>query len=173
MHKYWEISLQHAKSLHLSINKLSKTYRSPCNCDKVKITLINEAIYKSLSPTAKSHDANLAKIQKYLIFVTNASIQTAQSVLEADNKSIMIDSKVLITYILNTLTVQGAENRNLNNHFKSGIKQYLDANLRDIYNLKHPVTRHFFGDDLPKALKDAIVKGPSSFLIKTVLEATK
>jgi len=155
VHKYWETNPQNAKSLHLVINKLCETYRTPSNCDRLKTPLINEAIYKSLSPAAKRHDADLAEIQKHLMVATNASIQIAQSVLEADNKSIMVDSKVLIKHILNTLTVLGAAHGKLNNRRKSGIAPYLDANLRDICNPKHPVTGYLFGDDLPKAIKDA------------------
>ena len=115
VHTYWETNLQNAKSLHLVINKLSETYRKPSNCDRLKLPLINEAIYKSLSPAAKRHDADLAEIQKHLMVATKASIELAQSVLEADNKSIMVDSKVLIRHILNTLTVLGATHSKLNN----------------------------------------------------------
>ena len=155
VHKYWETNPQNAKSLHLVINKLCETYRTPSNCDRLKTPLINEAIYKSLSPATKRHDADLAEIQKHLMVATNASIQIAQSVLEADNKSIMVDSKVLIKHILNTLTVLGAAHGKLSNRRKSGIAPYLDANLRDICNPNHPVTGYLFGDDLPKAIKDA------------------
>eukprot|EP00794_Sanderia_malayensis_P013520 gene13520-14932_t len=149
--KYWQTDVKKAETFKI----LQEKYKTPSNCTTTTTPLINDVIYHSLSAYTKRLDHEMAEIQKYITTATNSIIQISQSVLEADKKSTMIDSKEIVKMCFDGITTLGTAHAKLNNKRKQAISSHLDPDIKDVCSSRHVVTGYLFGDDLPKAIKDA------------------
>eukprot|EP00794_Sanderia_malayensis_P003987 gene3987-4536_t len=120
-----------------------------------KVPLINEAIYKGLPNPIKRKDGDLMGIQKEILAANNAVTKIANSILDADSKSEIVNSKEIVKMTLDAVTLLGLAHSKLNNQRKSALSPALDPDIRDFYSARHEVTDYLFGDDLSKAIKEA------------------
>ena len=94
--KYWQADLKKSETHKV----LQDKYKTPSNCSSITAPLINEVIYYNLSGYTKRIDHEMVEIQKDIITAANSMIQISQSVLEADKKSTMVDSKEIVSWVL-------------------------------------------------------------------------
>lgn len=149
--KYWQADLKKSETHKV----LQDKYKTPSNCSSITAPLINEVIYYNLSGYTKRIDHELVEIQKDIITATNSMIQISQSILEADKKSTMVNSKEIVKMCFDGITMLGTAHAKLNNKRKHAISSSLDPEIKDVCSSRHTVTGYLFGDDLPKAIKDA------------------
>ena len=149
--KYWQADLKKSETHKV----LQDKYKTPSNCSSITAPLINEVIYYNLSGYTKRIDHEMVEIQKDIITAANSMIQISQSVLEADKKSTMVDSKEIVKKCFDAITMLGTAHAKLNNKRKHAISSSLDPEIKDVCSSRHTVTGYLFGDDLPKAIKDA------------------
>ena len=133
---------------------IQEKYKTPANCSNIAVPLVNEVIYRYLNASTRRHDHELADTQKDLSSATNVLTLISQAILGADKKSTMIDSKD-IKMCLDDITMLGTAHAKLNNRRKHAISPALDPEIKDVCSAHHTVTGYLFGDDLPKAIKDA------------------
>jgi len=119
------------------------------------VPLINEGIYKGLTPFVKRKDGDMTDIQKDILSANWAALKIANQVQEADSKPTMVNSKDLVKMSLDAVTLLGLAHSKLNNLRKSAIQLSLDPDIRDVCSARHEVTTYLFGDDLTKSIKEA------------------
>ena len=149
--RYWNSDIKKSETYKI----LQDKYTTPANCDSISVPLINEVIYRSLSGFTKRLDHEMVEIQKDITTATNAVVNISESILQADKSSIMIDSKEVIKMCFDSITMLGTAHARLNSKRKHSISTSLDPEIKDVCSSRHSVTGYLFGDDLPKAIKDA------------------
>ena len=149
--KYWQTDIKKSETHKL----IQEKYKTPANCSNIAVPLVNEVIYRNLNAYTRRHDHELADTQRDLISVTNVLTLISQAILEADKKSTMINSKDIIKMCFDGITMLGTAHAKLNNRRKQAISPALDPEIKDVCSARHTVTDYLFGDDLPKAIKDA------------------
>ena len=117
--------------------------------------LINEGIYKGLTPLVKRKDGDMTEIQKDILSANCAVLKIANQVLEADYKSIMVNSMNPVKMSMDAITHLGLAHSKLRNSRKSAIQLSLDPYIRDVCSTRHEVTTYLFEDDLAKSIKEA------------------
>ena len=165
--RYWNSDIKKSETYKI----LQDKYKTPANCDSISVPLINEVSYHSLSGFTKRLDHEMAEIQKGIITATNAVANISESILQADKSFTMIDSKEVIKMCFDSITMlgtahagycpcrvlpmPGTAHARLNNKRKHSTSTSLDPEIKDVCSSRHSVTGYLFGDDLPKAIKDA------------------
>ena len=149
--KYWHSDIKKSDTY----KTLQDKYKTPANCASMSVPLINEVIYYNLSGYTKRLDYEMVEIQKDIITAANAVVHISEAILQADKLSTMIDSKEVIKMCFDSITMLGTAHGRLNNKRKHAISASLDPEIKDVCSSRHTVTGYLFGDDLPKAIKDA------------------
>ena len=79
----------------------------------------------------------------------------ANLALEADKNSQTVDTKQIVTHVLNATTLLGCAHQKLNNRRKESIASVLPKEIRKVCSSQREVTSWPFGDDLAQAIKEA------------------
>ena len=104
---------------------------------------MNKAICNQLSPSTKSTDRTLQKVQQLFIFSIYATIKACEKASD--------ELKATLAHSL-VLTLVG--NRELNLRRRKSLKPDLNAHFGSLCNCNHttPITSDLFGDDLGKEI---------------------
>eukprot|EP00794_Sanderia_malayensis_P013139 gene13139-14492_t len=131
--KYWQTDVKKAETFKI----LQEKYKRQSNCSTITTPLINDVIYHGLSAYTKRLDHEMVEIQKHITTATNSIIQISQSILEADKKSTMIDSKEIVKMCFDGIKTLGTAHVKLNNKRKQAISSHLDPDIKDLCSSRH------------------------------------
>ena len=144
LRRYWQTDARNMRRNQDSYKALINTHRPPENCKFLNVPLINEGIYKGLTPLVKRKDGDMTDIQKDILSANCAVLKIANQVMEEVPKSTMVNSKDLVKMSLDAVTLLGLAHSQLNNLRKSVIQLSLDLSIRDVCNARHEVATYLF-----------------------------
>ena len=116
-------------------------YLPPANCATLDAPKVNQTIWDNLSPSTRSRDLKLSRVQKLL---TRGITAFAQSLLPSTLSDQQQDALALLAnanYEMNALR-------------KDLIKPEMNSAYNHLCKASTPVTKFLFGDDLGKRVKD-------------------
>jgi len=126
----------------------------PKNVTKFIIPTLNDEIKEAVHPALLRIDQKYVAMQKTLIHATSAMACMANSILSADRKGHMQDSKALIKTSLDEITILGHSHNEINKRKRETISSGLNKESRQSSTKTIDNSHKLFGGDLSKTLKE-------------------
>ena len=128
-------------------------YHAPGNCPSLLCKKVNPQIWTTLSQGTKRADVHLYNVQETIITAVFASLQTTNALV---SKDLGAEHTQLMAQAIDSLAMLAHAYTQLTQLRKNQIRPALKPEYSAICSLEENKESTFlFGDDLPKALKDA------------------
>ena len=137
-----------------TVKTIVEEYKYPKNATKFIIPALNEEIKEAVHPALLRIDQKYVAMQKTLIHATSAMACMANSILSADRKGHMQDSKALIKTSLDVITILGHSHNEINKRRRETISSGLNKESRQSCKKTIENSHKLFGEDLSKTLKE-------------------
>ena len=121
---------------------------------KFIVPTLNEEIREAVHPALLRVDQKYVTMQKNLIHATSALACMANSILSADRKGHMQDSKALIKTSLDVITILDHSHNEINKRRRETISSGLNKESRQSCKKTIANSHKLFGEDLSKTLKE-------------------
>lgn len=132
-------------------NEIKKCYLRSKNFEMLAETRVNLAIWNNLSERAHTSDLKLQKVQKSLIKGSTAVVQVLNDLIR---KPDMPSKGQIVNQLMDGVLLMANANIELNLRQREALKPELHTSYCYLCAPSNPITTEFFGDDLPKAVKD-------------------
>ena len=113
-----------------SVKTMLEEYKYPKNVTKFIVPTLNEEIREAVHPALLRMDQKYVALQKNLIHATSALAYMANSILSADRKGHMQDSKAVLKTSLDVITILGHSHNELNKRRSETISSGLNKESR-------------------------------------------
>ena len=148
--RYWsEEALNHS-----TVKTIVEEYKYSKNVTKFIIPTLNEEIREAVYPALLRIDQKYVAMQKNLIHATSAMACMANTILSADRKGHMQDSKALIKTSLDVIAILGHSHNEINKRRRETISSGLNKGSRQSCKKTIDNSHKLFGEDLSKTLKE-------------------
>ena len=123
------------------LDETSAKYLPPANCATLDAPKVNQTIWENLTPSTRSRDFKLSRVQKLLTRGLTAFAQSLLPSTLSDKQQDALDLLANANYEMNALR-------------KELIKPEMNTAYNHLCKASTPVTKFLFGDDLGKRVKD-------------------
>ena len=131
--------------------KMNK-YHRPGNCENLTKVRVNQAVWDNLSPSVRSHDVKMQKVQTSLFKGMCALTSMTNKLL--DQISSFPVGNELLQEATDAFAFIANANIELNHRRRELIKPDLHNDYKRLCSSSLAITDQLFGDDLPKQVKD-------------------
>lgn len=131
--------------------KLNK-YHRPENCESLTKVRVNQAVWDNLTPSIRSQDVKLQKVQTSMFKGMCALTSTIDSVLQ--HMALLPKDNDLLQKSTDALALFANANNELNQRRRELIKPDLHEEYKHLCSSSLEITDQLFGDDLPKQVKE-------------------
>jgi len=123
------------------LDETAAKYLPPANCVTLDAPKVNQTIWDNLTATTRSRDLKLSRVQKSLTRGLTAFAQSLHPSTLSDKQQDALALLANANYEMNALR-------------KELIKPEMNSAYNHLCKASTPVTKHLFGDDLGKRVKD-------------------
>ena len=126
-----------------------KKYPRPQNCEALSKVTVNKLIWEKMTPSARSQDVKLQKVQTNLIAGVSAVVKSVDKLLDLPD----INDEI-IRGLFDGISLFAMANREVNLRRREHIRPELNQSYRHLCSSSLTVTSELFGDDVSKQVKD-------------------
>jgi hypothetical protein len=152
-----------------NMQRLREMYKVPINSKILGVPKVNPEIWSNLPHAIKQSDARYQFQQQYISRAIVAQAEIADRLIKAGNTVPKEISEYLLKATMDSATMIGVAQRELNAKRKAGIKSSVLPEYAAICSNRMQVKEYLFGDDLEQSLKSTksssrIVKASPTFV---------
>ena len=126
-----------------------KNYPRPQNCEALTKVTVNKLIWEKMTPSPRSQDVKLQKVQTNLIAGVSAVVKSVDKLLDLPD----INDEI-IRGLVDGISLFAMANREVNLRRREHIRPELNQSYRHLCSSSLPVTSELFGDDVSKQVKE-------------------
>ena len=151
--KYFDKGALHSEPRKVLFTK----YKPPANLSVLDTPKINPGISNlpSLHSYAKNNEAKLYDVHQNLTRATMAVVNIAETALNDERNSQVVDTTVLVKNCLEAIALLGHTSREVSNRRKMNLKPCLNPQTQELCSSSRPTTKYLLGDDVNKSAKEA------------------
>lgn len=132
-------------------DKMNK-YHRPGNCENLTKVRVNQAVWDNLSPSVRSQDVRMQKVQTSLFKGMCALTSMINKLV--DQIPLFPVGNDMLQEATDAFAMFANANTELNHRRRELIKPDLHNDYKHLCSSSIPITDQLFGDDLPKQVKD-------------------
>ena len=132
-------------------DKMNK-YHRPGNCENLTKVRVNQAVWDNLSPSVRSQDVRMQKVQESLFKGMCALTSMINKLV--DQIPLFPVGNDMLQEATDAFAMFANANTELNHRRRELIKPDLHNDYKHLCSSSIPITDQLFGDDLPKQVKD-------------------